>query len=84
MDCAVPICLVICSLHWWHGCLLLVIAVLADVIPWQWLHQGSFASAAVRVVLLSFAAGRRKSHWSGCVKVATVMFLIFKFEVIFV
>ena len=31
------------------------------------------AAAGVYVIRLSFAAGHRKSHWSGCIKVARVI-----------
>ena len=30
-------------------------------------------AAAACVILLSFAAGLRKSYWSGCIKAATVI-----------
>ena len=30
-------------------------------------------AAAACVILFSFAAGDRKSHWSGCIKAATVI-----------
>ena len=32
-----------------------------------------FGSAAACLILLSFAAGHRKSYWSGCIKAAIVI-----------
>ena len=42
----------------------------------SWVHQDSsrlLGAAAAYVILLSFAAGHRKSYWSGCIKAAIVI-----------
>ena len=42
----------------------------------SWVHQDSsrlLGAAAVYAILLSFAAGHRKSYWSGCTKAAIVI-----------